>query len=83
MFSAFVLFEVPGLGIAHLFYLPVAALAMTGGVRRGVLAGAVAVALFTLGVIINPNISPSELLYARKLVRGERASRVALYTVGA
>ena len=62
IFSAFVLFEVPGLGIAHLFYLPVAALAMTGGVRRGVLAGAVAVALFTLGVVVNPNISPSELL---------------------
>jgi diguanylate cyclase (GGDEF)-like protein len=62
VFSAFVLFEVPGLGLAHLFYLPVAALAMTGGVRRGIFAGAVAVALFTLGVIVNPNISPSELL---------------------
>jgi diguanylate cyclase (GGDEF)-like protein len=62
VFAAFVLFEVPGLGIAHLFYLPVAALAMTGGVKRGVLAGAIAVALFTVGVVINPNISPSELL---------------------
>jgi diguanylate cyclase (GGDEF)-like protein len=40
----------------------VAALALTGGLRRGILAGAIAVALFTLGVIINPNISPSELL---------------------
>jgi diguanylate cyclase (GGDEF)-like protein len=62
VFAAFVLFEVPGLGIAHFFYLPVAAFALTGGIRRGVLAGAVAGALFTLGVIINPNISPSELL---------------------
>ena len=62
VFAAFVLFEVPGLGIAHLFYLPVAALAMTGGVRRGILAGTLAVALFVAGVIINPNISPSELL---------------------
>ena len=62
VFAAFVLFEVPGLGIAHLFYLPVAALALTGGVRRGVLAGALAVTLFTAGVIVNPNISPSELL---------------------
>ena len=44
------------------FYLPVAALALTGGVKRGILAGAIAVALFTLGVVINPNISPSELL---------------------
>ena len=62
MFMTFVVFEVPGLGIAHLFYLPVAALALTGGVKRGILAGAIAVALFTLGVIINPNIEPSELL---------------------
>jgi diguanylate cyclase (GGDEF)-like protein len=62
VFTTFVVFEVPGLGIAHLFYLPVAALALTGGVKRGVLAGAIAVALFTLGVVINPNISPSELL---------------------
>jgi diguanylate cyclase (GGDEF)-like protein len=62
VFAAFVIFEVPGLGIAHLFYLPVAALAMTGGIRRGILAGAIAVALFIFGVIINPNISPSELL---------------------
>jgi diguanylate cyclase (GGDEF)-like protein len=62
VFAAFVLFEVPGLGIAHLFYLPVAALSLTGGVRRGIVAGAVAVGLFTVGVMINPNISPSEFL---------------------
>jgi diguanylate cyclase (GGDEF)-like protein len=62
VFSAFVLFEVPGLGIAHLLYLPVAALAMTGGIRRGILAGAIAAGLFTLGVALSPNISPSELL---------------------
>ena len=62
VFTTFVVFEVPGLGIAHLFYLPVAALALTGRVKRGILAGAIAVALFTLGVVINPNISPSELL---------------------
>ena len=46
VFTTFVVFEVPGLGIAHLFYLPVAALALTGGVRRGILAGGIAVALF-------------------------------------
>jgi GGDEF domain-containing protein len=50
VFMTFVVFEVPGLGIAHLFYLPVAGLALTGGVRRGILAGAIAVALFSLGV---------------------------------
>jgi diguanylate cyclase (GGDEF)-like protein len=62
VFAAFVLFEVPGLGIAHFFYLPVAALALSGGVVRGALAGAVAGVLFALGVLINPHISPTELL---------------------
>ncbi|MEO8290034.1 MAG: GGDEF domain-containing protein [Gaiellaceae bacterium] len=62
VFAAFVLFEVPGLGIAHFFYIPVAALALTGGVRRGMLAGASAGFLFCVGVLINPNISPAELL---------------------
>jgi diguanylate cyclase (GGDEF)-like protein len=55
-FSALVLLEVPGLGIAHFFYLPVAALALTGGVRRGIGAGLLASALFTIGVTVNPSI---------------------------
>jgi diguanylate cyclase (GGDEF)-like protein len=55
-FAALILFEVPGLGIAHFFYLPVAALALTGGVRRGILAGVIACALFTVGVALNPAI---------------------------
>lgn len=62
VFAAFVLFEVPGLGIAHFFYLPVAALALTGGIRRGAAAGAAAALLFAFGVLINPNISPDELV---------------------
>ncbi len=53
IFSAIVLFEVPGLGLAHFFYLPVAALALTGGVRRGIAAGLIASALFTLAIALN------------------------------
>jgi diguanylate cyclase (GGDEF)-like protein len=56
IFTAFVLFEVPGLGIPHFFYLPVAALAMTGGVRRGICAGILASALFTIGIALNPSL---------------------------
>lgn len=56
IFAALLLFEVPGLGIAHFFYLPVAALALTGGVRRGVGGGLLASALFTIGVAVNPSI---------------------------
>jgi diguanylate cyclase (GGDEF)-like protein len=56
IFTALVLFEVPGLGIAHFFYLPVAALALTGGVQRGIFAGLVASALFTVAVALNPEV---------------------------
>ncbi|HEY3105434.1 MAG TPA: GGDEF domain-containing protein [Gaiellaceae bacterium] len=53
IFAALVLFEVPGLGIPHFFYLPVAALALTGGVYRGIAAGLLACALFTIGIALN------------------------------
>jgi diguanylate cyclase (GGDEF)-like protein len=56
IFAALILFEVPGLGIPHFFYLPVAALAMTGGVRRGIWAGILASILFTAGVALNPAV---------------------------
>lgn len=69
VFAAFVLFEVPGLGIAHFFYLPVAALALTGGARRGILAGAIASTLFTCGVLVNPGISPHEILSVTTPIR--------------
>ncbi len=59
IFSSLVLFEVPGLGIPHFFYLPVAALALTGGVWRGVCAGLLASALFTVGVALNSAV-PTE-----------------------
>ena len=53
---ALALFEEPGLGIAHFFYLPVAAIALTGGVRRGVAAGLGASILFAIGVALNPDV---------------------------
>jgi diguanylate cyclase (GGDEF)-like protein len=56
IFATLVLFEVPGLGIAHFFYLPVAALALTGGVRRGIAAGLLACALFAIAVTVNPSV---------------------------
>jgi diguanylate cyclase (GGDEF)-like protein len=56
IFAALILFEVPGLGIPHFFYIPVAALALTGGVRRGICAGLLASVLFTVGVALNPAV---------------------------
>ena len=64
VFAAILFLEVPGLGIAHLYYLPVAAMAMTGGPRRGFFAGFAACLLYTLGVLVNSTLSSTELLSA-------------------
>jgi diguanylate cyclase (GGDEF)-like protein len=74
-FASLVLFEFPGLGIPHFFYLPVAALAMTGGVRRGICAGLVASVLFTLGVALN-----SAVPTATQLLSISTPIRILTYT---
>jgi diguanylate cyclase (GGDEF)-like protein len=66
-FTALILFEVPGLGIPHFFYLPVAALAMTGGVRRGVCAGLVASTLFAIGVALNPQVPTANQIFSTSM----------------
>ena len=69
VFAAILFFEVPGLGIAHLYYLPVAAMAMTAGPRRGLLAGVAAGLLYTLGILVNPAVPSAELLSAGAVIR--------------
>lgn len=69
VFTGFLFYEVPGLGIAHFFYLPVAAMAMTGGSRRGFLAGVAAAVLYTSGILLNPDIPPAEILSASTGIR--------------
>lgn len=61
VFAAFLAFERPGLGLAHFYYLAVAMLAVTGGARLGALAGLAATALYAVGIVINPHISPTEV----------------------
>jgi diguanylate cyclase (GGDEF)-like protein len=56
IFVAIILFEVPGLGLPHFFYLPVAALALTGGVKRGIAAGLLASVLFAVALALNPAV---------------------------
>jgi diguanylate cyclase (GGDEF)-like protein len=75
IFTTLVLFEVPGLGIPHFFYLPVAALAMTGGVRRGICAGLIATALFSAGVALNSSVPT-----ATQLLSVSMPIRVLTYT---
>ena len=51
VFGCFVLFEVPGLGLGHFFYIPVALLALAGGMRLGFFGGVLAAALYALAII--------------------------------
>jgi diguanylate cyclase (GGDEF)-like protein len=62
VFVAFLLFENPGLGIGHFYYLPVALIALSTGPRIGAIAGCAATALYAAGVLLNPDIPSAELL---------------------
>ena len=52
--------EVPGLGLGHLLYVPVALLALSTGPRWGSLAGAAASGVYLLAASINPAFAPNE-----------------------
>lgn len=69
VFIPFVLFEVPGLGLGHFFYLPIALFAAGTGPRLGALGGLVATGLYAVGVIFNPWIPPTELLTFSAAIR--------------
>jgi diguanylate cyclase (GGDEF)-like protein len=56
VFASFVLFEVPGLGLGHFFYIPVALLAVSLGARGGFLGGAIAAGLYALAIIVAPHV---------------------------
>ena len=62
IFAAFVVFEHPGLGIAHFFYLPIALVGLATRPRWGAVAGVVAAGLYALGVLLNDAIPPAELV---------------------
>jgi diguanylate cyclase (GGDEF)-like protein len=56
VFGAYVLFERPGLGIGHFYYLAIVLVALVTGPRTGAIGGVAATALYGIGVFINPRI---------------------------
>ena len=78
IFEAFLLYERPGLGIGHFYYLAIALAAMGGGVGLGMSAGVIATALYVTGVLINQNVPSNELLTTGSVARG-----VTFVTIGA
>jgi diguanylate cyclase (GGDEF)-like protein len=69
VFVAFPLFEVPGLGIGHFFYLPVALLALGYGLRVGIAGGLLAAALYALAIVVTPALPVRELLTVATAIR--------------
>jgi diguanylate cyclase (GGDEF)-like protein len=69
VFSVFVLFEVPGLGVGHFYYVAVALIALATRGRIGAVAGAAAAALYALGILISPRLPVTEILTVSTLIR--------------
>jgi diguanylate cyclase (GGDEF)-like protein len=62
VFTALVLFERPGLGIGHFFYVAIALLALAVGPWYGAAGGVLATALFSLAITLNHDVPSYELL---------------------
>lgn len=67
--AAFVLLETPGLGIAHFYYLAIALVALGLGPGWGAVAGGVAAALYTAGVLLNQALPVAEILTVSTPIR--------------
>ncbi len=78
VFAAFLVYERPGLGTGHFFYLSIALAAMAAGTAGGASAGVGATCLYVAGVLINPRMPSQELLTTGTITRG-----VTYVTVGA
>jgi hypothetical protein len=59
IYGAFLLYETPGLGIGHFYYLPILLAALATGPWLGAFAGVGATVLYATGVVLNPAISTS------------------------
>jgi diguanylate cyclase (GGDEF)-like protein len=62
VFFCFLFLEVPGLGIAHFFYISIALLALATGPAIGALGGVAATALYAVGIALNPHIPTTDTL---------------------
>jgi diguanylate cyclase (GGDEF)-like protein len=78
VFSAFVLFEQPGLGIGHFFYVPICLVALVTDELLGAAAGLLAALLYVVAVVVTPQMASADVLTSSTLIR-----LVTFTTVGA
>src|ERR687886_866396 len=69
LFVAFLLFEEPGLGIGHFYYLCVALVALSTGAWGGAAAGVGADTLYALGILLNPSIPSTDVFSTSTAIR--------------
>ena len=69
VFVADSLWERPGLGIGHFFYVPIVLLALSAGALAGAAGGLVAAGLYALAIIMTPRVAPHELLTFAMVIR--------------
>ncbi|HEX4929156.1 MAG TPA: GGDEF domain-containing protein [Gaiellaceae bacterium] len=69
VFAAFLLIERPGLGIGHFYYLAIALVALGLGPGWGALAGFLAAALYSGGVLLNHALPVSDILTVSTPIR--------------
>jgi diguanylate cyclase (GGDEF)-like protein len=69
VFTCFALFEVPGLGLGHFFYIPVALLALACGTYAGFLGGVLAAALYALAILVTPRLPTRDVLTYATAIR--------------
>ena len=69
VFGCFVLFEVPGLGLGHFFYIPVALLALAAGTWGGFFGGTLAAGLYALAIAVTPRLPTRDILTYATAIR--------------
>ena len=73
VFSAFALYEKPGLGLGHFFYVSIILAALATGPAVGAGGAVIATAMFAAGVIINSDIPSSDVLTTSTGIRLSRS----------
>jgi diguanylate cyclase (GGDEF)-like protein len=69
VFLAFLLYERPGLGLAHFFYLSIATTAIATGPRVGAVSGLGATGMYVGAIFLNPTIPSNDVLTASTAIR--------------
>jgi diguanylate cyclase (GGDEF)-like protein len=62
VFVSLILFEVPGLGLGHFFYIPIALLALACGTHIGLAGGALATSLYALAIVATPRLPTRDVI---------------------